>query len=64
MSAPVFRPVRRVDPRTGLTFKSGTGRLRDVVADACHLFRSKTSRKDDRWFVASFNNTTPKLPSP
>lgn len=63
MSEPLFRPARRVDPRTGLTFKSGAGDLRHQIADACHRFRAKSSARDDRWFVSSFNNSrinTPK----
>lgn len=57
MSEPIYRPARRVDPRTGLAFKSGAGDAADRVSDSFHRWKS---RRRDRWFEASFNNSTPK----
>lgn len=57
MSAPLYRPARRVDPRTGLMLKAGAGDAADRVADCFHRWKS---RRRDRWFEASFNNSTPR----
>ena len=60
MSAPIYRPARRVNPRTGLAFKSGAGDAADRVSDSFHRWKS---RRRDRWFEASFNNLAPKSQS-
>lgn len=58
MHAPIYRPRRRVDPRTGMAFRSSGGKTADQVRDAHAKFRSRLKGAD--WFEASFNNSTPR----
>lgn len=58
MSAPIYRPARRVDPRTGLAYKPRIGDSAGQVSESFHRWKS---RRRDRWFEASFNNPAPKI---